>query len=107
MERFKQALTDPFIGTIIIALWGGMVRGFNCKREEFRWTTFFFRVFSAGFVGAVVGLLLKDSEHSRWVQFAVVGISGFAAVDILPILSTAIKEGFEAVKRARVKRLGG
>lgn len=63
MDRFKSYLTDPLIIGILIAFWGGVTKGISCRREDFTWYGFLFRVVAAGFVGVLTGLVMKHIDY--------------------------------------------
>lgn len=103
-DRFKQIVNEPLILGLLLAFWGGIVRSIKCKREEFTFWGFLFRVSAAGFVSILTGLVLQHADYPVWIEAAIIGISGYSAPDILPILSDGFKSAVTLLKKIKVER---
>lgn len=101
MERLKQIFENPIFLGVLLAFYGGVVRGMKCKREEFTWWGFLFRVIASGFVGVLTGLVMQHTDYPTWIETAIIGISGYTAVDILPVLSDGFKNAVQALKKIK------
>ena len=104
MERLKQILTDPLFIGVLLAFYGGTVRGMKCKRGEFTWWCFLFRVAASGFVGIVTGLVMQNTDYPPWIETAIIGISGYAAVDVLPALSDGFKSAIQTFRKIEIDK---
>lgn len=103
MERFSKLLHDPILYGVFVAFFGGLVAGIESSRDGFTWCNFFFRLFSAGFVGMVVGLLLKHIDQPIYIETAIIGISGYCAVDVLPAFKGAMRHAIKEFKKRMSK----
>ena len=93
MKRLLSLLDEsPLILGFLIAFWGGVVRGMRCKRKDFTWWGFFYRVLAAGFVGVLAGLVMSYTQHPPKIEAAFIGACGYAAIDLLDYLPKIMKE---------------
>lgn len=93
MERLRRLVEDsPILFGFLIAFWGGVVRGMRCKRDDFTWWGFLYRVMAAGFVGVLAGLVMSYTAYPPKIEAAFIGACGYAAIDLLDYLPRVLKE---------------
>jgi hypothetical protein len=92
---------DPLLAGMLAALVGGALRGLHCRPEQFTWYVFLFRVLAAGFVGILAGFLMSYTDLNPRLEAAIIGASGYAAIDLLDYIPRLLKETL----RDKVKRL--
>ena len=93
MERFRRLLEEnPVIVGILLAFIGGVVRGMGRRRENFTLWGFLYRVIAAAFVGLLMGLVMSYTKYDPKIEAAIIGASGYAAIDLLEYFPTLVKE---------------
>ena len=76
---------------VILAILGGFVRIIQ-STEEFSIARLITGIISAGFVGILLYLFMYDLNLSPTFKAAIIGISGYAFGDILPLLNKIVKQ---------------
>ncbi len=93
MERLRRVLEDsPLIVGVLVAFFGGMVRGMGRRREDFTMWGFLYRVAAAAFVGLLMGLVMSYTQYDPKIEAAIIGGSGYAAIDLLEYLPALMKD---------------
>lgn len=93
MDRLRKVLEEsPLVVGVLLALFGGTVRGMGKRREHFTVWGFLYRVGAAAFVGLLMGLVMSYTRYDPKIEAAIIGGSGYAAIDLLEYLPTLIKD---------------
>lgn len=93
MERFRRILEEsPLLVGILLAFVGGMVRGMGRRPENFTLWGFLYRVAAAAFVGLLMGLVMSYTKYDPKIEAAIIGASGYAAIDLLEYFPALVKE---------------
>jgi len=96
MERWRRAIEEsPVYLGVILAILGGMVRGMGRKREHFTLWGFLYRVAAAAFVGLLMGLVMSYTKYDPKIEAAIIGASGYAAIELLEYFPSMVKEKFK------------
>ena len=94
MDRLRRVLEEsPLLVGVLMAMFGGVVRGMGKRRENFTLWGFAYRVAAAAFVGFLMWFVMSYTTYDPRIEAAIIGGSGYAAIDLLEYLPTLIKEG--------------
>ena len=91
MKKILVELNEFIIMGLIIGLLGGFGRAIHCDEDDFSWLCFCYRITSAAFVSMMAGLIMTHTDYSPMLEAAIIGGSGYAAVDILKAVPEVVK----------------
>ena len=97
-RNMKRLLNEWIVSGLIIGLLGGIARAMHCLEHEFSWMRFAYRVIAASFVSAIAGLIMAHMDYPPTLEAAIIGASGYAAVDILQCVPDVVKSRAERLK---------
>ena len=87
----KRLLNEWIILGFTVSVLGGIARAIHCDRYEFSWLFFFYRIVAAAFVSMIVGFIMVHADYPPAIEAAIMGSSGYAAVDILKCVPGVVK----------------
>ena len=91
MKKILHELNEFIILGLIIGLLGGFGRAIHCDEDDFSWLRFCYRITSAAFVSVMAGLIMAHTDYPPTLEAAMIGASGYAAVDILKAVPGVVK----------------
>ena len=94
----KRLLNEWIVLGFIVGFCGGLARAMHCDKDSFSWLCFSYRVMSATFVSAIAGLLMAHTDYPPMIEAAIIGSSGYAAVDILKAVPGVVEKRAERLK---------
>ena len=87
----KRLLNEWIILGLAVSTLGGIARAIHCDRYNFSWLCFFYRIVAASFVSMIVGFIMIHADYPPAIEAAIIGSSGYAAVDILKCVPGVVK----------------
>ena len=91
MKKILAELTDFIELGLVLGFLGGLGRALHYEKDNFTWLCFFYRVISATFVSILVGLAMMHLDYPPALEAAIIGASGYAAVDLLRAVPGVVK----------------
>ena len=91
----KRLLNEWIILGLAVSTLGGIARAIHCDRHDFSWLCFFYRIVAASFVSMIVGFIMIHADYPPAIEAAIIGSSGYAAVNILKCVPGVVKRKAE------------
>ena len=95
MKKILNELNEFIFLGLLIGLLGGLGRAIHCDEDNFSWLRFCYRIISAAFVSVMAGLIMTHTDYPPMIEAAIIGGSGYAAVDILKAVPGVVKRKAE------------
>lgn len=87
----KRLLNEWIVLGFMASFVGGIARAIHCDIYNFSWLCFCYRVTAAAFVSMIVGFIMVHMGYPPAIEAAIIGSSGYAAVDILKCVPVVVK----------------